>query len=257
VTFFAAGCIRCARLINDVLILLYEAGALVCVKWVMSVSGDQIDLFYQRTLARHASIDEQLQWSALSTSLDTSTIVRLIDDTPEATTYVDPVFRLYLGAFGRVPDWHNPDGPNNFDTGSNSGFWTNVNALRSGIGIVGLAEAFVASNEFHQMYGTTQVVAPLIVAFYQHVLDRSPSSDEVSAWLNTGLDAAHILVGFTESIENKNFQAFFTEGKKEQISTTDAYHPDDDMPLPFDLLHPGHHSAVVGIAETKSDHALG
>lgn len=198
----------------------------------MSVSEAEIDLFYLRILARHASLDEQAQWSALSNSLDTPALMRQIDDAPEVTSYVDPVFRLYQGAFGRLPDWHNPNGPNNFDNEQHSGLWANVNALREGIGIVGLAEAFVASNEFHNLYGTTNVTPALIVSYYSHVLGRAASGDEVAAWMGTGQDAAHILVGFTESSEFVARAASAIEFKKEQITTQNHYTIEDDSPLP-------------------------
>ena len=107
--------------------------------------------------------------------------------------------RLYQGAFGRLPDSIDPNG--NFDTGAQSGFWVNTNALRCGITLQRLAAAFVVSAEFIDLYGTTTVTPALITAYYQNILGRDPSSAEVSAWQATGLNASQILIGFTQSTE--------------------------------------------------------
>jgi hypothetical protein len=166
----------------------------------MGETASQIDTTYLEVLARHATSNEQIEWAALSES-DGQRVDDLIIQIPEVAILVDPVIRLYLGAFNRFPDAQDPNG--NFDTGPQSGFWVNVNALRNGASVLDLAQAFVTSQEFHSLYGTTQVDADLITAFYSHILDRNPTFAEISAWQNTGLDAAHILVGFTESAEFK------------------------------------------------------
>ena len=222
---------------------------------MMPYSQAQIDLFHLRALGRHATIDEQIQWSALSNQVDEPTFQRLFVDTPEANSLFDPVFRLYAGAFGRVPDWHSPDGPNDFDSSVHSGLWVNINALRSGLSIVDLARAFVASDEFHHMYGTTEVSAGLIVAFYNNVLDRAPSAAEISAWLETGLDAGQILAGFTESPENQVRLAAFADGKMSQIATQNFYTVDDDFPLPMDEIF-SHGGSTVGVAPPPPEHVF-
>jgi hypothetical protein len=163
----------------------------------MAETTTQIDQTYLEVLARHATSEEQLEWAALSQLLGQH-VDDQITQIPEAIDFVDPVIRLYMGAFNRFPDAFDPNG--DFDTGAQSGFWVNVNALRNGADV---AQAFVASPEFQSLYGTTQVSAGLITAFYSHILARAPSSAEISAWQESGLDAAHILVGFTESIEFK------------------------------------------------------
>jgi hypothetical protein len=167
----------------------------------MGETAGQIDTTYLEVLARHATSDEQIEWADLSQSEMGQRVDHLIIQIPEVATLVDPVMRLYLGAFNRFPDAGDPSG--NFDTGPQSGFWVNVNALRNGASVLDLAEAFITSQEFHSLYGTTQVDADLITAFYSHILGRNPTFAEISAWQNTGLDAAHILVGFTESAEFK------------------------------------------------------
>jgi hypothetical protein len=167
----------------------------------MGETASQIDTTYLEVLARHATSNEQIEWAALSEAEMGQRVDDLIIQIPEVATLVDPVIRLYLGAFNRFPDAQDPNA--DFDTGPQSGFWVNVNALRNGASVLDLAEAFVTSQEFHSLYGTTEVDADLITAFYSHILGRNPTFAEISAWQNTGLDAAHILVGFTESAEFK------------------------------------------------------
>src|SRR5579871_848979 len=164
----------------------------------MGWTPQQVDQFYLGSLARHANADEQGAWVALSESSNVDIALSIVRS-PEAVADADPVERLYMGAFGRFADAVDPDG--NYDTGQVSGYWVNVNALRNGMSIDSLAESFVGTSEFTQHYGSTTVTAALVAGFYWNVLGRVGSSDEIGAWLNTGLDAAHILVGFTESDE--------------------------------------------------------
>ena len=154
---------------------------------------------YMEVLSRAATAAEQSAFSALSSSESTAQIRQDISTLPEATNLVDPLVRLYQGAFGRLPDTIDPNG--NFDSGAQSGFWVNTNALRGGISLLSLSQAFVVSAEFNTLYGSTTVTPALITAFYQHILGRDPASSEVAAWQATGLDAAHILIGFTQSAE--------------------------------------------------------
>jgi len=165
----------------------------------MALTKAQIDLMYEGVLSRHATLAEQAEFSALSNFESTAQIELDIATLPEATSLADPLIRLYQGAFGRTPDAADPNG--NFDTGAQSGYWVNQNALRNGVTLLGLAQAFVVSAEFTSLYGSAAVTPALITAFYQHILGRDPASAEVAAWQATGLDAAHILIGFTQSNE--------------------------------------------------------
>jgi len=165
----------------------------------MALSAAQIDLRYLEVLSRHATAAEQATFVALSSFESTAQIDLDIATLPEATSFVDPLVRLYQGAFGRLPDTIDPNG--NFDTGAQSGFWANTNALRSGISLQALANAFVVSAEFLTLYGSNAVTPALITAYYQHILGRDPASSEITAWQATGLNAAQILIGFTQSPE--------------------------------------------------------
>src|SRR5579871_1947835 len=160
----------------------------------MTLTAAQIDTFYVNALARDPTAAELATWVALSQTESTADIQQQIATLPsDAPNFVDPVIRLYQGAFNRVPD---------ATPGSlTSGFAVNVNYLRNGGSLINLAESFVSSAEFHAIYGSTTVTAALITAYYNNILGRNPSAAEVSAWVNSGLDAAHILVGFTQSAE--------------------------------------------------------
>jgi hypothetical protein len=212
---------------------------------VMGWTAEEVDQFYLGSLARHASVDEQLSWAALSQSPDLD-IGLLIAQSPEAVAYADPVERLYMGAFGRFADAVDPDG--NFDGGQPSGYWVNVNAVRNGLSIGDLAEVFVGTQEFQLHYGTTVVSSALVVSFYENILGRAPTSDETSAWLNSGLDAAHILVGFTESAEFKANSQQIVDGL-----VLAAGHGHEPEPFPADLTI-SHSAAVVGIGVDSSNH---
>ena len=165
----------------------------------MALTAAQIDLKFEEVLSRHATAAEQAAFAALSVNPTSGATRSRHFDAAGSNNLVDPLIRLYQGAFGRLPDTIDPNG--NVDTAPQSGFWVNTNALRSGVSLLGLAQAFVVSAEFNTLYGSTSVTAGLITAFYEHILARDPSSAEVAAWLATGLDAAHILIGFTQSIE--------------------------------------------------------
>src|SRR5262245_44429405 len=132
-----------------------------------AVSRPLIDEWYTILYARHAAADEQIQWSALSALHN---ITAAIGNTPEVEQFVDPVLRLYLAAFHRTPDAVDPNG--NFDTGPQSGYWTNVNALRNGLSLIDLAQAFVASAEWMAVHGTTVLLEPVIIDLYVNYLQR-------------------------------------------------------------------------------------
>jgi len=155
----------------------------------MALTNAQVDAFYVNALGRHATAAEDAGWVALSASESTAGIELAIATLPETVQFVDPVVRLYQGAFGRVPDV--------------PGLHAAENYLRGGGNLLQLAQDFVASAEFAALYGSPAVTTALITAYYQHILNRDPSPAEVNAWVSSGLSAAQILIGFTESVEYK------------------------------------------------------
>src|SRR5580692_3220974 len=146
----------------------------------MSLTGAQINVFYEELLARQATAAEQAAFVALSQTHATADIQQAIETLPEVANLVDPVIRLYQGAFGRVPDT-----VGNFGGPGSSGFWVNVNALRNGISLQNLAEAFTVSAEFKALYGSNAVTPALIQAYYHHILNRDGSTAEVASWVNS------------------------------------------------------------------------
>lgn len=72
-----------------------------------------------------------------------------------------------------------------------------------------LAEAafyFMQSKESQNLYGSQPDDEALLTRYYQNVLARSPDADGYSFWLaqlDNGLDAAQLLVYFSESPENQ------------------------------------------------------
>ena len=210
----------------------------------MALTTGQIDVMYEEVLARHATAAEAQAFSALSVSQSTLQIETDIATLPEATQFVDPIIRLYQGAFGRLPD-------TNLSFGSPaSGFWVNVNAFRSGVSLVSMAEAFVASAEFSALYGTTAVTPVLITAFYQHILGRAPSSGEVAAWQATGLDAAHILLGFTQSTEFVHSSQPFVDAAKVELAQGQVLHGPLPSPGPAVTLVSDHDATGVNEGST-------
>ncbi|PSO26030.1 DUF4214 domain-containing protein [Bradyrhizobium sp. MOS002] len=150
----------------------------------MTVSSSLIASDYQHILFRGASASELSAWSALETN---SEVIAGIEHSPEALLYVDPVIRLYQGAFNRTPDV--------------AGLGANVDTMRDGHhSIYEMANAFVHSAEFTNTYGALSD-AQYVEQLYHNVLNRVGTQAEVDSWLATGLDRGHILVGFTESAE--------------------------------------------------------
>jgi hypothetical protein len=101
-------------------------------------------------------------------------------------------YRLYQAAFNRAPDL--------------GGLGYQMTALDNGLGIAQVAANFIASPEFAATYGSlnnTQFVTQL----YQNVLHRAPDSGGLAYHVNNlehnGYARADVLVGFSESPENK------------------------------------------------------
>ncbi|GGK28271.1 DUF4214 domain-containing protein [Salinarimonas ramus] len=102
-------------------------------------------------------------------------------------------YRLYEAALNRVPD---PAG---------LGAWTR--ALDAGTSLAEVAWGFINSPEFMNRFSTAQTDAGFVDALYQNVLDRLPDAIGKEYWelqLNSGVSRADVLIGFSESAENKN-----------------------------------------------------
>jgi Ca2+-binding RTX toxin-like protein len=100
-------------------------------------------------------------------------------------------YRLYQAAFARVPDL--------------PGLGYQMNALDIGLSVTDVAGNFIASPEFQATYGTLNNVQ-FVSQLYHNVLHRDPDAGGLAfhvANLDAGLPRSYVLVGFSESPENK------------------------------------------------------
>jgi hypothetical protein len=148
-------------------------------------------------LGRHGSADELAAWNGVADVINSS----------DGANFVEPLIRLYVGMFNRLPDVADPN--NDFNSDPQSGFWDNVNLLRDGkISLINMAEAFAQSPEGFAHFGVEGQLhitpdAAYIEGLYHTLLNRTGSAAEVAAWQNVKPDIAQLTIGFTESVEYK------------------------------------------------------
>lgn len=103
-------------------------------------------------------------------------------------------YRLYQAAFDREPDL------------SGLGYW--IKQADNGTSLKNIAKHFINSAEFNSLYGSDTSADTFVTAFYTNVLHRTPDQSGYDFWVskyNSGqLDAAELLVEFSESPENQN-----------------------------------------------------
>lgn len=101
-------------------------------------------------------------------------------------------YRLSRAAFDRTPD----------EVGI--GFW--IDKLDHGLTLDQVADAFVASQEFRDLYGAAPSNEEIVTLLYRNVLDRAPDQGGFDFWvevLASGReDVAGVLAAFSESSEN-------------------------------------------------------
>ncbi len=115
---------------------------------------------------------------------------------PELT---DSVARLYSAFFLRLPD------------GDGWDYWltTFQNATTD---LLDIAEAFVASDEFQEMYGSLSN-AEFVQLVYRNVLGRAPKQEGFEHWvnaLNAGYARGAVMLAFSESEEYVDITETFT-----------------------------------------------
>ncbi|MCY1706367.1 DUF4214 domain-containing protein [Pannonibacter sp. SL95] len=102
-------------------------------------------------------------------------------------------YRLYQAAFARTPD--------------TDGLRHNVKLVDAGMTMNQMSSAFLGSAEFIQRYGRNTSDSAYINALYNNVLGRDAESAGLAGWierLSSGTwDRASVLIGFSESAENK------------------------------------------------------
>ncbi len=102
------------------------------------------------------------------------------------------VYRLYQAAFDRTPDK------------IGFGFWLSVSD--SGYALKGIAQSFIDSAEFTDLYGAGTSNTAFVDALYDNVLHRDGDATGVAFWnsvLDHGTNRADVLIEFAESIENR------------------------------------------------------
>jgi hypothetical protein len=100
-------------------------------------------------------------------------------------------YRLYSAAFDREPDL------------PGLGYW--IGQLDAGADVTAVAQAFVQSEEFGQLYGSQLDNSGFVTQVYTNVLDRGPDAEGLNYWvtnMNNGQSRAEVLRFFSESREN-------------------------------------------------------
>ena len=101
-------------------------------------------------------------------------------------------YRLYQAAFDRVPDQ------------GGLGYW--INEMDRGTGLSQVATGFINSAEFKALYGNNPSNSEFVTLIYDNVLHRTPDAGGYSYWmeqLSSGMTRENVLIGFSESTENK------------------------------------------------------
>ncbi len=102
-------------------------------------------------------------------------------------------YRIYQAAFNRTPDQ------------SGLGFW--IKTLDNGASLHDVAQGFVDSSEFKQMYGSAASNGEIVSRFYQNVLHRNGEASGMQFWTDVldqhRADVAGVLGSFSESPENQ------------------------------------------------------
>ena len=105
------------------------------------------------------------------------------------------IYRLYNAAFGRFPD---KDGLE---------YWIETNS-KSLDTYRDTATSFINSIEFLNLYGAQSSDSEYITNLYNNILNRSPDNDGFNYWqsqISNGYeDRSELLMGFSESLENKS-----------------------------------------------------
>jgi len=108
---------------------------------------------------------------------------------------VPSAVRLYGAAFDRVPD------------AAGLNFW--IQQRQRGVTLDKMATSLASSAEFQKLYGDLED-RPFVEQVYRNVLDREPDASGTSYWverLRAGASRGSILIGFSESGENKTATA--------------------------------------------------
>lgn len=102
------------------------------------------------------------------------------------------IYRLYSAMFNRAPDE------------AGIGFWIGV--IDRGVSLTSVANGFVDSAEFNDLYGANASNTTFLTALYNNVLHRAPDAAGLQFWVDSmtinGATRADVLIGFSDSAEN-------------------------------------------------------
>lgn len=101
-------------------------------------------------------------------------------------------YRLYRAAFDRTPD--------------TAGLAYQVARLDSGVSLQGVANGFAESAEFANSYGGANTHQAVVEQLYRNVLHRDGEAAGIAYWtqqLDAGVSTGTVLIGFSESAENR------------------------------------------------------
>lgn len=150
-----------------------------------SASRDlELALFNVQTVNDHG-VECQIDFAI---SEDGSAII--ID--PNVQSIPTGIYLLYQATFNRTPD--------------QAGFVSWVqNTQKTGATLTQVADAFIGSVEFQQIYGANPSNGAFVDKLYDNVLHRAPDAGGRDYWvtqLNNGVAKSTVLVGFAQSNEN-------------------------------------------------------
>ncbi len=155
-------------------------------------SSSSVQSIFETILQRPADPGEIV--SFLDSGVTDLAVAQAIALSPAALAEPSAVIRLYEAVFGRKPDI---DGFN---------YWVDRLTSEPGFTIYKMAQTFIASKEFTDRYGVTNLDSTgskqaLIEAIYKNVLARAPDAEGLNFWMGTNLSPAQLLVLFSQSKE--------------------------------------------------------
>ena len=156
-----------------------------------SISGNVSDLSVTNLAGKEDTLVsiERLKFDNASLAFDT-----------DGAVSAGGIYRLYQAAFDRTPDKNG------------LGYW--IDSADKGMGAVSMAEAFVNSQEFHNLYHVTSTdkylagenINQVVTGFYNHVLHREPDAGGLSHYVDAiashSRTAGDVLAEISNSVEN-------------------------------------------------------
>ncbi|MBF0255414.1 MAG: DUF4214 domain-containing protein, partial [Gammaproteobacteria bacterium] len=128
-------------------------------------TADFVKQLYTNLLGREAEPAGLAHWEAQidTGALSSAQVTQSFLDSPEFSGVVTPVALLYYTTFSRIPD------------ASGLAFW--MQAYQSGTSMAAIADGFVNSTEFKNLYANDLSNADYVTALYRNVFNRAPDAE--------------------------------------------------------------------------------